>query len=214
MHPTPSSAASPSTRVGFAERKVLNVGGHDKHIGIPAHYAGWTHHIIDIDPRGAPDIVGDAREVLTHPPAIYDAVYCSHNLEHYLHHEARKVAAGFVHLLKEDGFAEIKVPDIQALMKRAVTEGLDLDDTLYTAPSGPISVRDVMWGYGPELERSGADFYAHKTGFSPRSLTAFLEAAGFEEIFLDGSGPERMEVAAIAFKRRGPSLHKQLFGLS
>ena len=197
-----------------APRMVLNVGGNSKVVGIPPHYNSWVHHLLDIDPRGKPDILADARELLKQPAATYDAIYCAHNLEHYLHHDARKVLNGFLHVLKDDGFAEIKVPDILAVMKKAVAEGLDLDDQLYVAPSGPIQVRDVIWGYGTEIESSGNDFYSHKTGFSPKSLTAFLENAGFAEVFLDGAGPERLEVAAIAFKRAGPNPHKASFGLA
>jgi SAM-dependent methyltransferase len=208
------SAPAAPERPAAAPPKVLNVGGNSKIVGIPPHYNGWVHHLLDIDPRGKPDILADARELLKQPAATYDAIYCAHNLEHYLHHDARKVLKGFLHVLKDDGFAEIKVPDILAVMKRVVAEGLDLDDQLYVAPSGPIQVRDVVWGYGVEIESSGNDFYAHKTGFSPKSLTAFLENAGFAEVFLDGAGPERLEVAAIAFKRAGPNLHKASFGLA
>ncbi len=193
---------------------VLNVGGNSKHVGIPAHYDGWVHHLLDIDARGSPDILCDARELASQPAGTYDAIYCSHNLEHYRHHDARRVLAGFLHVLKDDGFAEVKVPDVLAVMKKVVAEGLDLDDQLYVAPSGPIQVRDVVWGYGVEIEASGNDFYSHKTGFSPKSLTAFLENAGFAEVFLDGAGAERLEVAAIAFKRAGPNPHKSLFDLA
>src|SRR5262249_58225949 len=62
-------------------KKVLNVGGNTKAIAIPGHYARWTHHLLDIDPRGAPDILCDARRLKTLPADSYDAVYCSHNLE-------------------------------------------------------------------------------------------------------------------------------------
>src|SRR6266446_7887238 len=41
----------------------------------------------------------------------FDAVYCSHNLEHYYRHDGATVLRGFLHVLKPDGFAEIKVPD-------------------------------------------------------------------------------------------------------
>ena len=205
----PSVAERPGAR-----QSVLNVGGNNKRIAIPAHFDGWRPDLPDIDPAGNPDLLCDARELDSLPGAQYDAVYCSPNLEHYLHHHVRAVLKGFLHVLKEDGFAEIKVPDILAVMKRVIAENLDLDDQLYVAPSGPIQVRDVVWGYGIEIESSGNDFYAHKTGFSPKSLTAFLENAGFAEVFLDGAGPERLEVAAVAFKRAGPNPHKASFGLA
>ena len=73
--------------------RVLNVGGASKTIPIPPHYAGWEHLLLDIDPRGEPDIVCDARELTSLPPAQFDAVYCSHNLEHYYRYDGRRVRA-------------------------------------------------------------------------------------------------------------------------
>lgn len=195
------------------ERKVLNVGGNSKLIGIPAHFDGWTHHLLDISPAGSPDLLCDARQLHTLAPAIYDAVYCSHNLEHYLHHDARKVVAGFLHVLRADGFAQIKVPDIAQLMKLCVERNLDLDDMVYEAPAGPILARDIFWGYGKEIETSGNDYYAHKTGFTPKSLTRFLEDAGFAEVFLDAAATEGIEIGAIAFKRAGMNPHKAMLGI-
>jgi hypothetical protein len=50
-----------------------------------------------------------------------------------------------------------------------------------------------------EIEQSGRDFYAHKTGFSPTSLRAVLEQVGFESVFVVRR-PEKFEVCAFAFK--------------
>ena len=99
-------------------RRVLNVGGNSRRIPIPAHFSGWEHHLLDIDPAGAPDIVCDARELQALPAASYDAVYCSHNLEHYFRHDLPRVLAGFLHVLKPDGFADIRVPDMLAHLGR------------------------------------------------------------------------------------------------
>jgi predicted SAM-dependent methyltransferase len=44
-------------------------------------------------------------------------VYCSHNLEHYYHHEVPRVLAGSLHVLKPHGFAEIRVPDVEAVCR-------------------------------------------------------------------------------------------------
>jgi SAM-dependent methyltransferase len=194
-------------------KKVLNVGGNSKTVAIPAHFATWQHDLLDIDPRGNPDLLCDARELESLAPATYDAVHCSHNLEHYLHHDARRVLRGFLHVLRNDGFAEIMVPDIAQVMKTCVEGSLDLDDKLYDSPAGPIMVRDVFWGFGREIESTGNDFYAHKTGFSPHSLKEFLAQAGFGEVFLDPTGPARFEVHALAFKYAGPNPYKALFGI-
>lgn len=177
-------------------RKVLNVGGNTKSIPLPPIYADWDHLLLDIDPTGKPDVVCDARRMTSLPAGVYDAVYCSHNLEHYHHHEVPKVLAGFRHVLKPDGFIHLRVPDIGAVMQIVVHKNLDIDDMLYQAPAGPITVRDVIYGWGREIERSGNDFFAHKTGFTSKSLTAVLHAAGFDNVFI---GTGHLEVVAYAF---------------
>jgi SAM-dependent methyltransferase len=191
-------------------RKVLNVGGNSKAIPLPPQYAGWEHVLLDIDPRGNPDVVCDARQLTSLPSAAYDSVYCSHNLEHYHRHDAAKVLAGFAHVLKPDGFVLIRVPDVGQVMRAVVEKNLDIDDVLYQSPAGPIAVQDVLYGYGVEIERSGNDFYAHKTGFTQQSLKKFLNAAGFVWVY---SGLGSWEVTALAFVNEPTDFALGLFGL-
>lgn len=191
-------------------KKVLNVGGGNKEIALPPAYQGWEHVLLDIDPRGAPDVVCDARELTALPAAAYDAVYCAHNLEHYYRHDVPKVLSGFLHVLKDEGFAQIHVPDLAELMNVVVQRGLDIDDVLYVAPAGPITIRDVLYGYGVEIERSGQDFYAHKTGFTQKSLAAMLQRCGFPVIYV---GAGNFEVGAYAFKKAPTEEIRQLLNL-
>lgn len=179
---------------------LLNVGGGNKEIAIPPHYDGWRHLLLDIDPRGGADVVCDARELVEQPSAQFDAVYCSHNLEHYYPHDSERVLRGFAHALKADGFAEIRVPDIAAMMRSMAEQGLDIDDVLYQSAVGPILVRDVIYGWHVEIEKSGRDFYAHKTGFTARSLSAALLRNGFAHVALVPP-LGTYEVRAFAFKQ-------------
>ncbi|MDR1967108.1 MAG: methyltransferase domain-containing protein [Burkholderiaceae bacterium] len=181
-----------------ARPSVLNVGGNSKAIALPSIFNGYEHLLLDIDPKGSPDLLCDARELLTTPAAQYDAIYCSHNLEHYHRHDVTKVLAGFVHVLKPHGFAHIRVPDLMDVMKTAVARNLDLDDVLYQSPAGPIQVLDVLYGWGVEIERSGVDFFAHKTGFSRALLRKVLAAAGFQTVY---TATGNLEISAIAFLR-------------
>jgi SAM-dependent methyltransferase len=178
---------------------VLNVGGGTKRIAIPQHYAGWSHFLLDISPGPDVDIVLDARRLTTLDASQFDAIYCSHNLEHYYRHDCAKVLAGFAHVLKPDGYADIRVPDMAAVLKAMVTNNMDIDDVLYTATAGPITVHDVVYGWGAEIERSGVDFYAHKRGFTVKSLTVDLEQAGFARIMTAVMDPG-FEIRALAFK--------------
>lgn len=191
-------------------KKFLNVGGNSKESPIPPQYHGWEHVLLDIDARFKPDVLCDARELSTLPSATYDSVYCSHNLEHYYHHDAMKVLAGFVHVLKPDGFAMITVPDLDQVMKTVVEKKLDIEDVLYHSHAGPITVRDVIYGYAHEIKRSGNDFFAHKTGFTEKSLLSILEEAGFAFTFTHVG---YLEVTALAFLNKPNSEYQTLFNI-
>lgn len=191
-------------------KRVLNVGGNNKRIPLPPQYAEFEHLLLDIDPKGAPDIVCDARELRGLQPAQFDAVYCSHNLEHYYRHDVPRVLSGFLHVLKSGAFAHIRVPDMDEVLRTAVARNMDLEDILYQSPAGPISVLDVIYGYGLEIERSGQDFFAHKTGFTPKSLTKALQKAGFSMAFV---GRGNLEINAIAFKGEPDPSARALFNI-
>jgi len=193
-----------------AAPRVLNVGGGTKAIPLPEPYAGWQHDLLDIDPTGGAEIVCDARNLLELPAASYDAVYCSHNLEHYYRHDLPKVLAGFLHVLKPAGLADVRVPDLKAVFEAMIRQGMDIDDVLYESPAGPITVNDVIYGLGRQIAASGVDFFAHKNGFTPRSLARALRGAGFTGIFVT-SGP--YEVAALAFRQAPTPEQRALFRL-
>jgi hypothetical protein len=191
-------------------KKVLNVGGNNRDIPLPPQYAAFQQVLLDIDPKGSPDILCDARRLASLEPGQFDAVYCSHNLEHYYRHEVRIILAGFLHVLKTDGFAHIRVPDLHELMRVTLERGLDVEDILYQSPEGPIMVLDVVYGYGVEIEHSGQDFYAHKTGFTQKSLVRALQAAGFSRAY---SGTGNLEIEAFAFKGVPDPVTRRLFNL-
>lgn len=195
----------------MTQQRVLSVGGNDilTH-PLPAHYSRFKQETLDIDPDVGADLVCDAREMLRLPGGGYDAVYCSHNLEHYYAHDVPRVLAGFLHLLEPQGFAEIWVPDIPAVMAHAAAKGLCLEDTLYQAGCGPILVRDVIYGFGKEVERSGQDFYAHKTGFSRASLRAHVLKAGFAEC-VDIKRGYSFELGVLAFKQAPDATTRRRF---
>lgn len=192
-------------------KKVLNVGGNNKTIQLPPHFSGFEHLLLDIDPRGEPDIVCDARSLSTLDADQFDAVYCSHNLEHYYRHDVPKVLHGFLHVLKEGGFAHLRVPDMQQLMRVTVERGLDIDDVLYQSAMGPIMVLDVIYGHSGEIEQSGQDFYAHKTGFTEKSLLKALQLAGFQTTYVSIND---LEINALAFKGVPDEATLAMFGLS
>lgn len=194
------ASPSPVSSTGVAsEHSVLNVGGNTKRTPIPTHYDGWNHVLLDIAPGEDVDVVRDARTLFELPAEQYDAVYCSHNLEHYYRHDGAKVLLGFRHVLKAGGFVEIRVPDIPAVVAAMDGGAMDIDDVLYMSAAGPIAIHDVLYGWGAEIERSGVDFFAHKQGFSRASLRAACLRAGFDSLWMS-SVMAAYEIRAIAFK--------------
>jgi hypothetical protein len=91
-----------------------------------------------------------------------------------------------------------------------MNQNLDIDDVLYQSPIGPIMALDVLYGYTVEIERSGVDFFAHKTGFTQKSLIASLRRAGFLRVY---SGTGNLEVQAIAFHNQPTEQVMALFNL-
>jgi hypothetical protein len=89
---------------------------------------------------------------------------------------------------------------------------MDLEDALYQAPAGSIQVIDVIYGWSPEIEKSGNDFFAHKTGFSRKSLQEALLATGFTEVW-NAPPLSPYELRALAFKRPSTPEQRRLLGI-
>jgi predicted SAM-dependent methyltransferase len=189
---------------------VLNVGGNSREIAIASQYHCWQQDLLDIDASQKPDILADARELTEQQAEIYDAVYCPHNLEHYYLHDAKKVLQGFRHVLKPNGHAYITVPDMRQVMERVVNENLAITDILYQSPMGPIHVYDVLYGHQEKIEYRGEEYFAHKIGFTLRSLRQILLDADFPIVAISVA---RLNLSAIAFMRQPTEAQCNLFGI-
>lgn len=192
-------------------KKVLNVGGNSKLIPLPVQYAEFEHLLLDIDPTGNPDVLCDSRELSALQSAQFEMIYCSHNLEHYYEHDVKKVLAGFLHVLKDGGAVHLIVPNMREVMQYAIINNLDITDVLYESGIGPIRVIDVIYGYSKQIENSGVDFFAHKTGFTLKSLLNTLNLAGFTNIH---GKEEGFNLIFIAFKGKPSKDISKLFNLS
>lgn len=180
-------------------KALLNVGGLSKAIALPARYEGWRHDLLDIDARFDVDIVMDARHIAEKLAAhAYDAVYCSDALEHFSERDAITVLRGFLHVLKPDGFAELHVPDIFQIMK-VVAGGKDLSDTLYEIHGVRITPLDVIYGHQRDIRELGNDHYAHKTGFTARSMESTLREAGFAGGFIVAGDANKADYEMTVF---------------
>jgi len=176
---------------------MLNVGG--ARVPVGDEYADWDVDLLDIDPAVQPDILLDAREMLALPVGEYDAVYSSHSLEHFHEYEVDVVLRGFHHVLKADGFADVRVPDVMAVMEAVVGLGLGLDAVLWQSAAGPVRASDALWGFQRNIQRTGHDYYAHKWGFSRDLLGRALRRAGFAHVLIGGGS---YALKAMAFKQK------------
>ena len=82
-------------------------------------------------------------------------------------------------MLSPEGFAVITCPDLQSVC--ALVADDKLGDAAYSSPAGPITPLDILYGHGAALA-AGHHYMAHKCGFTLKTLTAALQAAGFQSI--------------------------------
>ena len=195
-----------------AGRRLLNVGGGSKQIPIPPYYKGYEHHLLDIDASLRPEVLMDARTLDNLEADCYDAVYCSHNLEHYYAHEVPMVLAGFSHIIKPDGFVDIRVPDLEGVIKHMVENKVGLDGDLYKAQNGRmIRPIDIFYGESFTIASSCREYMSHKTGFSRATLVKALNKAGFMHTALPKRG--LFEICIIGFLNNPSDALKAQLGL-
>lgn len=176
---------------------LLNVGGGSKTIPLPPRYEGWDHVLLDVNPHPTVDIVMDARvlELWAADLPQFDAVYCSHNLEHYYVHDVPAVLRGLHSVVKPGGWVEIHVPDL-GVVATALAGGAGLFDTAYERNGGHVLWHDIVFGMDIEIRRNG-EGWAHKTGFTEARLRRVLLDAGFTRVEIVA---DFYELAAMATK--------------
>lgn len=189
------------------ERAYLDVGGGMHSQARPPYYSHLRHVRLDIDPTTHPDICMDARLLRWQEPNQYEAIYCSHNLEHYDPDDVLLVLQGFAHVLKDGGFAEIKVPNISRIAEIMIHSQAELADFFYQTSQGPVFFRDTFYGFAQEIAASGQPFYAHKTGFTPLSLREIILAQGFCMVVIECP---LIDIRALAFKKPPTAAHQAL----
>jgi len=172
----------------WVKMKVLNVGAGGPGIKTPPWFEGWQVVRLDIDPQTCPDITMDARKIEGSIGA-FDAVYCSHNIEHYSRRDAGRVVQGIRFVLKPGGFADIITPNIGLVLREAGKQGWDTDTFLYQSPAGPVTVSDMLFGHERQIELAEhPGFMAHKSAWSSRTLPLTMSWCGFAHIMVVEQG--------------------------
>ena len=131
-------------------------------------FDGYEEVRLDIDRRVEPHIVaaltdmGDIGE--------FDAVYCSHTLEHLYPHQVPIALAEFLRVLKPGGRAIIVVPDVENLKLS--------DEVMYTTTDGlEVTAFDLFYGHRRLIEQN--PFMAHHCAFTAKLLTDVMRFSGF-----------------------------------
>ena len=203
-----ASKTDKSTTAAGTQKSVLNVAFAPA--ALPPHYANWSVVLANDQPPAKPDVAVDIRELASLPAASYDAVYCAQVLQTCYAHDVRRVIDGFKHVVRPDGFVEIRVPDVGAIMRVAVEKKLDMESPRYKSAGWPVTVRDALYGYARRVQAS-PDHYAHRVGFSRASLRALLAAAGFAAAAL--LRPRALEIGVVAFPQQPTDEQKALLKL-
>lgn len=178
--------------------RVLSVGSGNEAGEMPPWFNGWEVTRLDVNPACEPDLLMDARDLHNQMPVQFDAVFCSHNLEHYYPHEGGRVVSGMRHVLKPDGFVDAYVPNIGRLLQVAGKREWDLDTFMYQSPGGPILLHDMIYGYSKLVEfTEAAEWYAHKQGFSARTISLLFTRCGFARTYIQETDTD---IRACAFK--------------
>ena len=160
----------------------LNAGcGSSNPDRLPALFRSWKQVKVDIDPSVKPDLVTSITDLSGLADDSVDAVWSAHCVEHLYAHEVPQALGEFRRVLREDGFACIVVPDLQAIAQWIAEDRLN--ETIYRSPAGDVTAHEMIWGYGPALAQANTAM-AHHCGFTPTPLIQCLAAAGFGEIMV------------------------------
>jgi SAM-dependent methyltransferase len=139
-------------------------------------FADWRQLRVDLDPEVAPDLLADIVNLSPVPSGMADAVWTAHCVEHLYEHDIPAALSEIRRVLKDDGFACIVVPDLQAVAAYIAQD--KMHEVLYVSPAGPVTPHDVVFGFGPALA-VGRMTMAHRSGFTPTAMALRLQAAGF-----------------------------------
>lgn len=180
------SAARDSPWLSHTGKCLLHVGcGHASiaQLAAPGFHnpTGNTWHEIRLDADASvnPDILGTMTDMGAMPDASIDAVFSSHGIEHLYWHDVPRALAEFHRVLRQDGFAIITCPDVQAAAKMIAEDRMF--ETAYISDAGPITPFDIVYSYRPYVE-ANPQWMSHHCGFTLSTLTEVIRQAGFASI--------------------------------
>lgn len=139
---------------------------------LPDYLHRYQEVRLDIDSRHSPDIVASMLDL--GDIGQFDAVYCSHALEHVYPHEVTVALKEFYRVIKTGGILILFVPDLEGVKAS--------DEVLFVSPAGPITGLDLIYGMRSLLKEQ--PYMAHKTGFTSDVLKKHMDEAGFSNVIV------------------------------
>lgn len=191
-------AVAEMPRTQLLRRKLLYLGaGTDRTNPAPHVFPDFEIVANDIDPNTRPDVLMDMTTLTELPAESFDGVVSNHSLEHVFPHQVAQVLDGVRHVLTRAGKVVIRVPDLQKAARLLADH--DFNAVVYHSPAGPIYALDMIYGFRPAIA-AGQTYMAHKTGFTPKSLRAALEEAGFVRVEIDTGTITSVDLTAVAMR--------------
>jgi SAM-dependent methyltransferase len=161
------------------QKLLINVGcGPVLRLTRKALFEDWRQLRVDIEESVEPDIIADLTDLSPIETGTADALWSSHCVEHLYRSQVPGALQEFHRVLKDDGFAVILVPDLQAVADRIVAD--KFDEPIYNSPMGPVSTHDMFYGFGPSIA-AGQTSMAHRCGFTPTTIVNLLNTSSFAE---------------------------------
>ena len=182
-------------------KRFLHVGcgpSRKKNTTIAFASDAWEEVSLDLDEAAEPDILGSVLDLSMIESESFDAIFSSHNIEHVYAYQVPKMLQEFYRVLNMSGFFVVACPNLIPVARLIIED--KLTEPAYVSPMGPITPQDIVYGHSDSLEK-GNEYMAHKTGFTPKSLNASLQGAGFQSIAML-SRESKLEIWALATKTR------------
>lgn len=163
------------------KKTKVNIGSGGRPLATPTNE--WDD--VDVRPDMNPTIVADVRRI-PKPNESYDEVWVHSVLEHFQKREIRECLDEWARILKKGGKMTISVPDMKEVAKDLIASASEVTDH---------NLINLIYGEQDYAEN------AHKWGFTQKSLTGFLQDAGFDGIVRLPSIRYPQELFLIAIKK-------------
>ncbi|MEM1450912.1 MAG: methyltransferase domain-containing protein [Planctomycetota bacterium] len=142
---------------------------HRLHLGCgPDRKEGWVN--VDVNPQFQPDLVSSAHDLPMLADGSCEVIEAYHLFEHFTLKQARAALREWRRLLAPGGELRLELPNLTRCIELIGTDmgGHDL---------GMIS----LFGFPPEVDEQGEP-QLHKWGWTPETLKAAMQEAGFDRV--------------------------------